>query len=85
MAPLPSNLRRDLERAIIRAREIAVAGSRSALEALTVHEGKRGPHITSEKQSRYVTTSGRTQNRSATGAAQQWALGDRPACPGMCL
>ncbi|MHC5536811.1 Eco57I restriction-modification methylase domain-containing protein [Singulisphaera rosea] len=50
MASLPSNLRRDLERAIIRAREIAVAGSRSALEALTVHEGIRGPHITSEKQ-----------------------------------
>ncbi len=50
MASLPSNLRRDLERAIIRARRIAVAGSQSALEALTVHEGKRGPHITSEKQ-----------------------------------
>src|SRR4051812_30572859 len=50
MAALPSNLRRDLERAIISAREIAVAGSRSALEALTVHEGKRGSHMTGEQQ-----------------------------------
>ena len=50
MPALPSNLRRDLERAIISAREIAVAGSRSALEALTVHDGKRGAHVTDEKQ-----------------------------------
>ena len=48
MAPLPSNLRRDLERTIIRAREIAEQGSREAIEALTVHEGKRGAHVTSE-------------------------------------
>ena len=48
MAPLPSNLRRELERAIIRARELAEQGSREAIEALTVHEGKRGAHVTSE-------------------------------------
>ncbi len=48
MAPLPSNLRRDLERTIIRAREIAEQGSREAIEALTVHEGKRGTHVTSD-------------------------------------
>lgn len=48
MAPLPSNLRRDLERAIVRARELAEQGSREAIEALTVHEGKRGAHVTSE-------------------------------------
>lgn len=50
MAALPSNLRRDLERAIVRARKVAEVGSRSALEALTVHEGKRGAHVTSEAQ-----------------------------------
>jgi hypothetical protein len=50
MAALPTNLRRDLERAIVRARQIAVEGSRSALEALTVHEGKRGAHVTNESQ-----------------------------------
>jgi hypothetical protein len=48
MAPLPSNLRRDLERTIIQAREIAEQGSREAIEALTVHEGKRGSHVTSD-------------------------------------
>ncbi len=48
MAPLPSNLRRDLERNIVRAREIAERGSREAIEALTVHEGKRGAHVTSD-------------------------------------
>lgn len=48
MAALPSNLRRELERTIIQAREIAEQGSREALEALTVHEGKRGSHLTSE-------------------------------------
>ncbi len=48
MAQLPSNLRRDLERNIVRAREIAEQGSREAIEALTVHEGKRGSHVTSE-------------------------------------
>ena len=48
MAALPSNLRRELERTIIQAREIAEQGSREALEALTVHEGKRGSHVTSE-------------------------------------
>lgn len=48
MAPLPSNLRRELERNIVRAREIAEQGSREAIEALTVHEGKRGAHVTSE-------------------------------------
>lgn len=48
MAPLPSNLRRELERAIVRARELAEQGSREAIEALTVHEGKRGSHVTSE-------------------------------------
>ena len=48
MAQLSSNLRRDLERNIIRAREIAERGSREAIEALTVHEGKRGAHVISE-------------------------------------
>lgn len=48
MAPLPSNLRRDLERTIVQAREIAEQGSREAIEALTVHEGKRGTHVTSD-------------------------------------
>ena len=38
MTPLPSNLRRDLENAIIEARDVAVDGSREALAALTVHE-----------------------------------------------
>jgi hypothetical protein len=51
LAPLPSNLRRELERAIIRARELAEQGSREAIEALTVHEGKRGAHVTSEADS----------------------------------
>lgn len=49
MAPLPSNLRRDLERTIITARDVAERGARAALEALTVHEGKPGSHL-SKKQ-----------------------------------
>ena len=51
MAPLPSNLRRDLEKAIIKARDVAVDGSREALEALTVHEGKRGTHLSKAQAS----------------------------------
>ena len=49
MAPLPGNLRRDLEDAIIEARDVAVDGSREALEALTAHEGKRGTHLSKEQ------------------------------------
>jgi hypothetical protein len=45
MPELPTNLRRDLERAIVKARDVAEAGARVALEALTVHEGKPGGHL----------------------------------------
>ncbi len=50
MPPLPSNLRRDLERAIIKARDVAEAGARAALEALTIHEGKVGGHLTGDQR-----------------------------------
>ena len=51
MAPLNSNLRRDLENAIIAARDVAVEGSREAIMALTVHEGKRGHHLNQDARS----------------------------------
>lgn len=47
MKPLCTKLRRDLERTIIEAREVAVQGSQAALEALTVHDGKKGSHLNS--------------------------------------
>ncbi|MFV1964458.1 MAG: Eco57I restriction-modification methylase domain-containing protein, partial [Pirellulaceae bacterium] len=50
MAPLPSNLCRDLERTIITARDVAEVGARAALEALTVHEGKPGSHLPTEQR-----------------------------------
>jgi len=45
MPELPTKLRGDLERTIIKARDVAEAGARVALEALTVHEGKPGTHL----------------------------------------
>lgn len=45
MAPLPTNLRRDLERAIIEARKAAESGARAALGSLTVGDVKVGSHL----------------------------------------
>lgn len=45
MAALESKLRRDLERAIVEARNIVVAGVKAKLQELTVHEGKKGAHL----------------------------------------
>jgi len=45
MPALPTNLRRDLERTVIAARDVAEAGARQALESITVHEAKPGGHL----------------------------------------
>ncbi|MCH7516060.1 MAG: restriction endonuclease [Bacteroidetes bacterium] len=45
MPPLATNLRRDLERAVINARKAAERGARSALGALTVPDAKAGDHL----------------------------------------
>jgi len=45
MASLATNLRRDLERTIIDARQVAERGARSAIEALTVSDAKSGTHL----------------------------------------
>jgi REP element-mobilizing transposase RayT len=47
MPPLESKLRRDLEKTIVDARNIVVAGVEAKLHELTVHEGKRGVHLSS--------------------------------------
>ncbi|XZE55885.1 DNA methyltransferase [Planctomycetaceae bacterium SH139] len=48
--PLDSGLRKQLERMVVQARRVAIAGAREAIEALTVDQGKRGAHVTSEPQ-----------------------------------
>jgi hypothetical protein len=45
MSTLDSKLRKKLEDVVIEARDVAEAGARDALQALTVHEGKRGGHL----------------------------------------
>jgi hypothetical protein len=45
MSTLDSKLRKKLEDVVVEARDIAEAGARDALQALTVHEGKRGGHL----------------------------------------
>ena len=49
MPALDSKLRRELERTIVEARNVVVAGVDAKLRQLTVHEGKRGAHL-SEKE-----------------------------------
>jgi hypothetical protein len=46
MSTLDTKLRKKLEDVVVEARDIAEAGARDALQALTVHEGKRGGHLT---------------------------------------
>lgn len=45
MSTLDSKLRKKLEDVVIEARDVAEVGARDALQALTVHEGKRGGHL----------------------------------------
>jgi hypothetical protein len=45
MPTLDSKLRKKLEDVVVEARDVAEAGARDALQALTVHEGKRGGHL----------------------------------------
>jgi hypothetical protein len=47
--PLDSKLRKQLERMVLEARKVATDAAREKLESLTVHEGKRGGHITSDE------------------------------------
>ena len=48
--PLPAVLRRQLERAVVSAREVAETGSREALESLAVREGQPYEHMTGEQR-----------------------------------
>ena len=50
MAPLSADLRRQLERAVVQAREVAEAGARAALESLAVSEGKPYEHMADEQR-----------------------------------
>ncbi len=50
MTPLPAELRRQLERAVVSAREVAETGSREALESLAVREGQPYEHMTGEQR-----------------------------------
>ena len=50
MASLERNLRKDLARAILQAREVSEAGARAALETLAVHEPEPYGHLTAEQR-----------------------------------
>jgi hypothetical protein len=50
MAPLPANLRKQLEKAIVQAREQAEVGARQALEALAVHHHEPHGSMTPEQR-----------------------------------
>lgn len=50
MAPLPSPLRRRLEKAVTDARDLATNGARKALEALAVHEPDPYRHMSGEQR-----------------------------------
>ncbi|QBQ53364.1 Eco57I restriction-modification methylase domain-containing protein [Nitrosococcus wardiae] len=67
MQTLVPNLRRQLERTVIEARDVAGAGARAALEALAVHYHEPYRHMGSEQ---------RTLRRRLRAHARQ--LGDRP-------
>lgn len=67
MQTLSPELRRQLERTVIQARDVAEAGARAALEALAVHHHEPYGHMTSEQ---------RTLRRRLRARARQ--LGDRP-------
>ncbi len=49
--PLAPELRRQLERAVVSARDVAETGSREALESLAVREGTRYEHMTGAQRS----------------------------------
>jgi hypothetical protein len=49
MSVLDSKLRKQLENVVKDARDVAESGARDALQALTVHEGKRGSHLSEEQ------------------------------------
>ena len=67
MQTLPTDLRQQLERAIIEARKVAEAGARAALEELAVHHREFYEHMDTEQ---------RTLRRRLRAHARQ--LGDRP-------
>ena len=67
MKTLPADLRRQLERTVIEARDVAEAGARVALEALAVQHHEPYGHMDSEQ---------RTLRRRLRAHARQ--LGDRP-------
>ena len=50
MAPLAAELRRQLERAVVSARDVAETGAREALESLAVREGKPYEHMTEDQR-----------------------------------
>jgi len=50
MKPLPSDLRKQLERTIVQARDIAEEGARAALEALAVHHHEPYGHMSPEQR-----------------------------------
>jgi len=50
MGTLPSELRNQLERVVVEARDAAEAGARAALQALAVHEAKHYPHMSKQQR-----------------------------------
>ena len=50
MMPLAAELRRQLDRAVVSARDVAETGSREALESLAVREGQPYEHMTGEQR-----------------------------------
>ena len=50
MTPLSADLRRQLERAVVNAREVAEVGARAALESLAVQESKPYGHMNDEQR-----------------------------------
>ena len=50
MQTLPTDLRRQLERAVIEARNVAEAGARAALEELAVHHHEPYGHMDTEQR-----------------------------------
>jgi N-6 DNA Methylase len=78
MPPLSTNLRKDLERAVIQAREAAERGATAALQALAADADRAFDTLTNEQKGQRTALRARMRALGATDSAHKGAADSRP-------
>jgi hypothetical protein len=75
MAPLPTELRRELERAVLRAREVAERAALAALQVLAVDKDQPFPTLTDDQKEHRRALRARMSQLSETDTAYNASSG----------